>query len=133
MIVSSLAEIEPAWQKLAPFLALSNHKRYRAALKLLGQLMNAVDERGDHPLGDLMEKVADSIAAYERRKVEMGTTPQEVLRFLMEEHGLNQSNLPEIGSQGVVSEILSGKRKLNLRQIKALAKRFGVSPATFLD
>ncbi len=30
--------------------------------------------------------------------------------YLMEEHGLRQSDLPEIGSQGVVSEILNGKR-----------------------
>ena len=43
-----------------------------------------------------------------------------------------QADLAEIGSQGVVSEILSGKRQLNVRQIHALAQRFGVSPAVFL-
>jgi HTH-type transcriptional regulator/antitoxin HigA len=32
----------------------------------------------------------------------------------------------------VVSEILSGKRELNLRQVRALGQRFGVSPATFV-
>ena len=52
--------------------------------------------------------------------------------FLMEEHGLTQSDLPEIGSQGVVSDILRGKRELNVRQIRALAKRFQVSPAVFI-
>ena len=56
----------------------------------------------------------------------------EMLQFLMEEHGLSQADLPEVGSQGVVSEILSGKRQLNVRQIRALAKRFHVSPAVFL-
>jgi len=56
----------------------------------------------------------------------------EMLRFLMEEHGLAQSDLPEIGSQGVVSEILNGKRELNVRQIRALARRFKVSPAVFV-
>jgi HTH-type transcriptional regulator/antitoxin HigA len=55
-----------------------------------------------------------------------------MLRFLMEEHSLKQSDLPEIGSQSLVSEILSGKRELNVRQIRALAKRFGVSPAAFI-
>jgi HTH-type transcriptional regulator/antitoxin HigA len=49
----------------------------------------------------------------------------------MNEHGLRQSDLPEIGSQGVVSEILSGKRELNTRQIRVLAARFSVSPAVF--
>jgi HTH-type transcriptional regulator/antitoxin HigA len=56
----------------------------------------------------------------------------EMLQFFMEEHGLAQSDLPEIGSQGVVSEILSGKRKLNLRQVRALAERFHVSPTVFI-
>ena len=56
----------------------------------------------------------------------------DVLRFLMDEHGLSQSALPEAGSQGVVSEILSRKRELNLRQIRVLAKRFHVSPAIFI-
>jgi transcriptional regulator with XRE-family HTH domain len=50
----------------------------------------------------------------------------------MEEHNLKQSDLPEVGSQGVVSEILSGKRKLNICKIKALSERFGVSPAVFI-
>jgi HTH-type transcriptional regulator / antitoxin HigA len=59
-------------------------------------------------------------------------SPVEVLRFLMEEHDLKQSDLPEIGSQGVVSEVLSGHRQLNMRQIQALAKRFGVQPAAFI-
>ena len=57
---------------------------------------------------------------------------REMLRHLMDEHGVNQSALPEVGSQGVVSEILNGKRELNTRQIAALGKRFGVSPAVFL-
>jgi HTH-type transcriptional regulator/antitoxin HigA len=52
----------------------------------------------------------------------------------MELHELNQSDLAnEIGSQGVVSEILNGKRELNVRQIKALARRFHVDPSTFID
>ena len=52
--------------------------------------------------------------------------------LIMEEHGLTQSDLPEVGSQGVVSEILHGRRELNTRHIKALSQRFGVSPAVFL-
>lgn len=41
-------------------------------------------------------------------------------------------DLPEIGSQGVVSEVLAGKRELNIRQVRALSVRFGVSAATFI-
>lgn len=48
------------------------------------------------------------------------------------EHGLRPSDLTEVGSQGVVSEILTGKRELKLRQVRALAARFSVSPAPFV-
>ncbi|EQA34999.1 DNA-binding helix-turn-helix protein [Leptospira inadai serovar Lyme str. 10] len=50
----------------------------------------------------------------------------------MEENGLTQKDMAELGSQGVVSEILNGKRELNIRQIKALGKKFKVSPAVFI-
>ncbi len=45
---------------------------------------------------------------------------------------VEESDLSEIGIQGVVSEILSGKRQLNVRQIKILSNRFKVSPAVFI-
>ena len=62
----------------------------------------------------------------------LNTEGADLLRFFMEEHNLSQSDLAEVGSQGVVSEILSGKRELNVRQIRALSKRFGVSPSVFV-
>lgn len=40
--------------------------------------------------------------------------------------------MPEIGSHGVISEVLSGKSKLNVCQAKALGARFGVAFAVFL-
>lgn len=45
---------------------------------------------------------------------------------------LKQSDLGHIASQGVMSEILNGKRKLNVRQIKLLAAQFGVDLSTFI-
>ena len=71
--------------------------------------------------------------AYEERHHPMPAwSGGDVLRVLLDEHGLTQSDLPEIGSQGVVSEILRGKRALNVRQIRALARRFHVSPSVFI-
>jgi len=60
--------------------------------------------------------------------------PSDMLRFFfMEQHGLKQSDLPEIGSQGVVSEILAGRRMLNTRQIAALVTRFNVRADVFIE
>jgi len=57
----------------------------------------------------------------------------DALKYLMELHELRQADLPEIGSQGVVSEVLKGKRHLNLKQIKLLSRRFNVAIETFID
>ena len=55
----------------------------------------------------------------------------EVLRYLMQEHGLTQTDLPEVGTQSVISEFLGGKRQLNVRHIRALSERFGVPADVF--
>lgn len=57
----------------------------------------------------------------------------EVLRYLMQEHGIAQSELPEVGAQSVVSEVLSGRRKLNWRQICELSERFGIATDSFKE
>jgi len=71
---------------------------------------------------------------YEVCNVEIpDATPAVVLGFLMEQNNLRQSDLAEdFGSQSNVSEVLSGKREINARQARALAKRFEVSPAVFI-
>jgi HTH-type transcriptional regulator/antitoxin HigA len=59
-------------------------------------------------------------------------SPADVLRFLLERHGLKQRDLAgDLGGESVVSEVLSGKRKLNAAHIEQLSKRFHVSPAVF--
>ncbi len=51
----------------------------------------------------------------------------------MEQNGLTQADpRDELGGQPVVSAIFNGKRETNSRQAKALAARFGVSPAAFV-
>jgi len=65
-----------------------------------------------------------------RRWVEKGSYGN--FADLRAEDGLRQSDLPEVGSQGVVSEVLAGKRTLNARQVKALAQRFRVAAEVLL-
>jgi len=119
-------------KSLEPFLAIRTEREYDEAVERLNAL---VDEVGDNPKDlryRLIETLSVLIEAYDR---EHHSFPEasgvDVIRFLMEEHGLTQSDLPEIGSQGVVSEVLAGYRTLNVRQIHALAERFGVGPAAF--
>lgn len=85
-------------------------------------------------LSGLFGLVSSLIANYDNEHHPApSVTPREMLRFLMDQHELTQKDLPEVGSQGVVSEILSGNRKLNARQIAALVTRFQVSADLFIE
>jgi HTH-type transcriptional regulator/antitoxin HigA len=126
----------PAWERfrsatdIAPIRDEAHYRRMAAMLEAL--LEEAAGDEG-HPAMGLVDIVGDLIEDYESERHALPpASGVQALRFLMEQHGLKQGDLPEIGSQGVVSEILSGKRELNVRQIRALGERFGVSPATFL-
>lgn len=58
--------------------------------------------------------------------------PLDVLRFLMDQHGLKQKDLVDVfGTPSIVSEVLSGKRELNKDHIQRLSERFRVSPGVF--
>lgn len=60
-------------------------------------------------------------------------TPIEMLKYLMEEHGMNSVALGKmVGGSGQASMILSGKRELSKANIRTLAERFKVSPALFI-
>lgn len=136
MKMNELAQVEKHYRALCdavPLKAIRTRKDYSRAVEALGALLDAGAADQKHPLAELAAALGLLIEAYEARDepVPRGA-PREVLRFLMQQHALTQSQLPEVGSQGVVSEVLSGKRELNGRQIRALAERFGVDPRAFL-
>ncbi len=129
-----LKEAVKVWPKVSKSLTVPhNDKEYNRAVRLLDELIDIIGEDEKHHLASLLEILAVIIEDYENQHyMEPEGSPDESLKQLMDEHDIKQSDLKEIGSQGVVSEILSGKRKLNTRQIKLLAKRFSVSPAVFI-
>jgi antitoxin component HigA of HigAB toxin-antitoxin module len=92
--------------------------------------------RGSHSeaLSGLIDLVSDLVEAYEAQKLgEPSASPAEVLRLLMDSHGLFQTDLAvEMGGQSVVSGVLNGHREINAKQAGKLAERFGVSAALFV-
>ncbi len=126
-------DVQTHWASIGPLLSIRNEREYDAAVVRLNGLLDEVGTDQNHPLYGLLDTLGTLLHAYEEKHHPMPeSNGVAMLRFFMEEHGLTQSDLPDVGSQGVVSEILNGKRELNLRQIRALAKRFGVSPAVFI-
>ena len=126
-------QIQTYWANIAPLLTVHNEREYNAAVKRMNELLDEIGTNEKHPLYSLLDTLGTLIHAYEEEHYPIPeSTGADVLRFLMDEHGLTQSDLPEVGSQGVVSEVLNGKRDLNVRQIRELAGKFKVSPAAFV-
>ena len=122
------------WHFVSPLLRKpKNEADYDVLVRALDELLDLTGEDESHPLMSLVDILSDWIEAYDQLHRPMPlASGVDVLRYLMNEHGLTQSDLPGVGAQSVVSEILSGKRQLNLRQIRWMAERFGVSVETFI-
>ena len=126
-------EVEIHWASVGRLLSVRHEREYEAAVRGIYDLVDEIGTNERHPLYGLLDTLATLIHSYEETHHQLPeASGVDVLRYLMEEHELAQSDLPEIGSQGVVSKILRGKRSLNVRQIRALARRFPVSPAVFV-
>jgi len=133
------ATLAPAWhsfQAAFPFKIgpIRNEAHYEQMVALMNSLLDTVGDDEEHELADCLDLVGQLVEDYEGTRYALpDAAPQEVLRFIMNQHGLHQTDLAEeVGGQPVVSDILNGKREINARQAKALATRFGVSPNVFL-
>jgi len=137
--LAQLAEAFDAFRHLAGFAAINGEQEYAQAMALTDAILDAtrdtpVREDADHPLMALLDWLAPAIRDYEQAHFPVpAAAPREVLHFLMQQHGLSQSQLPEIGNQSVVSQLLSGQRTLNTRQIAALTRRFGISADALIE
>jgi HTH-type transcriptional regulator/antitoxin HigA len=73
------------------------------------------------------------IKAYEQRYAIEAPDPLGALHELMAANGLKQKDVaPYIGSRGVTSEVLSGRRAISRAMAHKLAARFNVSHTLFL-
>lgn len=103
--------------------------------RLTSELLS-LDER-EHPTpeeSELAELLTILIDDYEERRFPIRkATPRQTLLHLMEARGLNQKDLWKVlGSKGVTSEIVHGKRSISKAQAKRLAGFFHVSAELFI-
>lgn len=133
---TNIEHLLPAWQAfhaLTDIGPIRDEAHYACMTASLNGLLDVVGSDETHPAMGLVDIIGDLIEDYESEHHPMPeASGVDALKFLMEQHDIKQSELPEIGSQGVVSEVLAGKRALNIRQVRALSARFGVSADTFL-
>ena len=133
------AAIAPAWKAFQVSLpvkigTITSEREFKRVVKFMNGLLDVVGDDEDHELAGLLDVVGRFVEEYENAHVAVPDAPgHEVLQFLLDRHGLKQTDLAfELGGQSVVSGILNGHRTVNARQAKALGARFGVSAAAFL-
>ena len=129
-----LADTIKVWPVVSKVLStFETEQQYNKAVRWLDELIDEAGENEALLIESLIDTLGTLVKDYEDRNIpEPDADPIDCLKFLMEEHNLKPSNLPEVGSQEVVSDILSGKRPLTVKQIKGLSERFNVSPAVFI-
>ena len=119
-----LAEIAPK--------VIETEEEYDRALAVVEQLTfkknRTPEERALHKL------LVTLIEAYEAHSYPMAqSAPYEILQHIMDSSGIRQADLVGvIGSSGVVSEVVNGKRSISKAQAKALGDYFKVSPTLFI-
>jgi HTH-type transcriptional regulator/antitoxin HigA len=105
---------------------------YARARATIDALLDEIGDDESHPLADVLDYLAGQVSAYEDERMPIPKAePREVLRLLMEQHGLKQEDLGGCVPQSRVSDILGGKRAISKDAAKRLARRFNVRADLF--
>jgi HTH-type transcriptional regulator/antitoxin HigA len=119
-----LAEIAPR--------AIETEEEYDRLLAVAERLTFAKNLTPEEKV--LYKLLVTLIEVYETENYPMDKSePHEILQHIMESSGTRQADLVGIiGSSGVVSEVVNGKRAISKAQAKALGDYFKISPSLFI-
>ena len=125
-----------AWmpfKKLVGATSVRTEEDYEQVRATIDALLGEVGDNENHPLAEVLYYLADQVKAYEDETFRIPeAAPNDVLRFLMEQHGLKQEDLGDCAPQSRISDILSGKRSISKEIARRLAHRFHVRADVFL-
>ena len=121
-----------AIERDVPLRPIRSPDDYAKAVEAMNMLLDAGAADEKHPLANLVAILGELIGDYDDKYYPSpGVSGVDMLKFLMKQHGLKQSDLPEVASQSNMSEIIAGKRDINMRHVKELKARFGISADAF--
>ncbi len=107
---------------------IRTEKDYRASLKRIDELI-AIDPKEGSSAFDELDIISTLVESYEsmHHPIE-APNPVAALKYIMEEKGLNQKDIVKFfgGNKSLVSAVLSKKRELSKRVIKALHHGLGI-------
>lgn len=133
-MTTQITDLQTHWPPIAPFFSIRSEVEYDSAVERLNALLDEIGTNQSHPLYSLLDTLGTLVHTYEaEHQVIPSASGPEVLQYLMEEHRLSATDLPEVGSPDAIERYLAGKAELSIEQLRALAQRFRVSPAAFIS
>ncbi|MFM5983604.1 MAG: type II toxin-antitoxin system HigA family antitoxin [Sphaerospermopsis kisseleviana] len=127
-------DINIHWTAIAPLLTIRNEEEYDQAIERLNNLLDEIGTNEQHPLYNLLDTLGTVIEAYEKEHYAIPNCHgNDILAYLIEEHKLSLSDLPEIGTAETIKAILNKEQALTFNQIQQLAQRFHVSIQVFIS
>lgn len=131
--VRALQRTWTAFDRVARLRPIRSDAEYERTVALMNSLLDVVGDREDHPLSGLVDLVGKLVADYDASHHAItASEPREILRYLIEQRGLKQSDLASIVPQSNLSAILAGKRKISATLAGKLARHFNISAAVFI-
>jgi HTH-type transcriptional regulator/antitoxin HigA len=114
--------------------AIETEAENERALEIVNQLMTKGEKKLTAEEHVLLKMLVLLIEEFEKKAYPIPPAePQEVLKTLLENRGLQQVDLlPIFGARSNVSAVLAGKRPIGKAQAKALAEFFQVSVELFI-
>lgn len=116
-----------------PLRPIRNEKELAQAVAVIDDLI--VRETRTAEADDYLEVLSDLVEKYEAANHPIpDASPDDVLKFLIEDRKTNQRAVA-LGSQipvSTISEILSGRREMNLEHMRKLAGFFRIDVGSFL-
>ena len=133
-MTTQITDLQTHWPPIAAFFSIRSEAEYDAAVVRLYALLDEIGTNQEHPLYGVLDTLGTLIQTYESQHHAIpNASGPDVLRYLIDEHGLSLNDLPDIGDASKVSQYLSGQTELTVDQLRTLAQRVHVSPSAFMQ
>jgi HTH-type transcriptional regulator / antitoxin HigA len=107
---------------------------YAQANAIISILLDATRGDEDHPLGDVLDYLANLVEAYEDEHYPIPElSPRAMLLILINEQGLKPEDLMDCVSQSELSDVLNGDGSMSKGIAEKLAPRLHVSADWFFE
>ena len=104
-MIAELEKVKNVWPQVKSVLSVpTNIREYNRLSKILDDLVDEIGNDENHRLSPLLDTIGSLMEAYEEEHFQFEElAPVDLLKALMHEHDLTQSDLKDIASQGVLS------------------------------